>query len=651
MRLSVILSTYRSPGWLEKVLWGYLNQSHRDFELVIADDGSTEETARLIRRYSDCGVEVRHVWQPDRGFRKSRILNRAIEAARTGYLVFSDGDCIPRADFLAVHAALAAKGRFLSGGYVKLPMEASRAISRSDVEAGRAFSVPWLRSRGARNLRRMAKLAVPRFASSAADALTTTRASWNGHNASGWRSDLAAANGFDERMGYGGQDRELGERLENAGIRGRCVRYRAVCVHLDHERGYAALDSIERNKAIRRTTRSERITRTDFGIMRSLDSFRDEFPVSRTHIFLNHAGVSPTSTRAVDAVHRFMRSLAEVGRPSFDDWEALATECRERFARLIGCDPGEVAFVRNTSHGLSLLAAGLDWRPGDRVAAAASVEYPSNVYPWMDLDRRGVAALDVIPVEDGGTVTVEAAARALTRRTRVLAVSSAQYATGAVTDLEALGALCRERGVIFCVDGIQTVGALPTDVKAAGVHFLSADSHKWMLGIMGIGAVFVDRSVVGRIHPPLLGWRSTTDNFNFDRVHFELLEDAGRYEEGSLAYPLIAGFSAALEMLEDAGIGAISAHVGALVDDLARRLEALGCEVLPEARLRRHIVTFRHPALGDEELLEGLTGAGVVVSLRRGRIRASPHLYNTHEEMKRVAGIVRALLPSDHWIM
>ncbi len=648
MKLSVVLTTYQSPEWLERVLWGYLDQSHRDFELVVADDGSTEETARIVHRYADSGVEVRHVWQPDRGFRKSRILNRAIEAARADYLVFSDGDCIPRRDFLAVHAALAARGRFLSGGYVKLPMRASRAITRADVQAGRAFSVPWLHTRGARNLRRMAKLAVPGFARAAADALTTTRATWNGHNASGWRRDLVRANGFDERMGYGGQDRELGERLENAGIRGRCVRYRAVCVHLDHARGYAALDSIKRNKAIRRTTRSERITQTPFGIMRSLESFRDEFPVSGTHIFLNHAGVSPTSTRTVDAVHRFMRSLADEGRPSFDDWEALASDCRERFARLVGCEPGEVAFVRNTSHGLSLLAAGLDWRPGDRVAAAASVEYPSNVYPWMDLDRRGIARLDVIPVADGGTVTAEDAARALTPRTRVLAVSSAQYATGAVTDLAALGALCRERGAILCVDGIQTVGALPTDVKAAGVHFLSADSHKWMLGIMGIGAVFVDRSVIGRIHPPLLGWRSTTDNFNFDRVHFELLNDAGRYEEGSLAYPLIAGFAAALEMLEDAGLGAVSAHLRALVDGLAGRLEALGCEVLPEPALRRHFVAFRHPALDGEALLDGLTEAGVVVSLRRGRIRASPHLYNTHEEMERVAEIVRALLPSNH---
>ena len=381
--------------------------------------------------------------------------------------------------------------------------------------------------------------------------------------------------------------------------------------------------------------------------MNRLARYRDEFPVSRTHIFLNHAGVAPTSTRAADAVHRFMDSLVRLGRPSFDDWESLATECRERFARLVGCGAGEVAFVRNTSHGLSLLAAGLDWRPGDRVAAAAQVEYPSNVYPWMDLDRRGIASLDVIPVGADETVTVEAASRAIGPRTRVLAVSSAQYASGAVSDLAALGGLCRDRGVLFCVDGIQTVGALQIDVKEAGIHFLSADSHKWMLGIMGIGAVFVDRSVVERIHPPLLGWRSTTDAFNFDRVHFELLGDAGRYEEGSLAYPLIAGFSAALELLEEAGIERVQAHVCALVVDLAGRLEALGCVTAPDAACRRHILTFRHPRLGGEELLEGLEAAGVVASLRRGSVRVSPHLYNTHDEMEQVAEMVRVLLEGD----
>ncbi len=266
MRLSVIVSTYQSPQWLEKVLWGYLAQTHRDFELLIADDGSTDETVRTIGGCAREGMPIRHVWQRDDGFRKSRILNKAIVAAREEYLVFSDGDCIPRADFLAVHAARARRGRFLSGGYVKLPMEASRAITRDDVEAGRAFSVRWIRDRGARSYRRTAKLAVPSLATRAADLLTTTRPTWNGHNASGWRRDIVGVNGFDERMGYGGQDRELGERLRNAGVRGHGVRYRALCVHLDHGRAYAHDESMRRNREIRRRTRSERATWTPFGI-------------------------------------------------------------------------------------------------------------------------------------------------------------------------------------------------------------------------------------------------------------------------------------------------------------------------------------------------------------------------------------------------
>ena len=266
MRLSVIVSTYQAPERLEKVLWGYLAQSRPDFELVVADDGSTEETARLLSRYGDEGLPIRHVWQRDDGFRKCRILNKAIVAASGEYLVFSDGDLIPRGDFLAAHATHARRGRFLSGGCVRLPPEVSRAVTRDDIETGRAFSVRWIRARGGRASRGWTKLAVPDFAAAAADLLTTTRPTWNGGNASGWRDDIVAANGFDERMGYGGQDREFGRRLENAGVRGYGIRYRAHCVHLDHDRGYADLRTIRRNKAIRRHTRSRLVTRTPFGI-------------------------------------------------------------------------------------------------------------------------------------------------------------------------------------------------------------------------------------------------------------------------------------------------------------------------------------------------------------------------------------------------
>ncbi len=272
MELSVVISTYNAVAWLEKVLWGFAAQSYRDFELVIADDGSGPETRALLAAYgAEFPDRLLHVWHEDRGFQKSAILNRAIEAARTPYLVFTDGDCIPRRDFLAVHAARRRRGRFLSGGYVKLPMALSTAITREDVTSGRAFQARWLRAGGLTDPHALAKLAAGRHSARLLNSMTPTRPSWNGHNASGWRDDLLAANGFDERMQYGGQDRELGERLENAGVRGLQIRYSAVCVHLDHGRGYKTPESMAKNAAIRVTTRRERVTRTPYGIERPPD--------------------------------------------------------------------------------------------------------------------------------------------------------------------------------------------------------------------------------------------------------------------------------------------------------------------------------------------------------------------------------------------
>jgi selenocysteine lyase/cysteine desulfurase len=260
------------------------------------------------------------------------------------------------------------------------------------------------------------------------------------------------------------------------------------------------------------------------------------------------------------------------------------------------------------------------------------VEYPSNVYPWLDLAERGVIAVDDVPAPQG-VVTPEAVAATLRPGTRLVAVSTAQYGSGAVTDLVGLGALCRDRNVLLCVDGIQTVGAMPVDVKAAGVHFLSADSHKWMLGVMGIGAVFVDRDAMADLRPALIGWRSTTDAFNFDRVHFELASTAVRYEEGSLPYPLIAGFLAALEILDEVGMDRCIGHIEGLVEHLADGLESLGCRIGPDRSVRRHILKASHPDVAPDVLLDRLHRRKVVASLRRGALRLSPHFYNTRAEI------------------
>lgn len=264
---SVIFSTFNQPEWLAKCLLGFAAQDRVDFEVVIADDGSGRETRELIETLrTQLPFVLQHVWQRDAGFRKCRILNKAILASRSDYLVFTDGDCIPRRDFVSTHLRLRQRGRFLSGGYFKLPMAISHAIDADDIAANRCFELSWLRARGLPQAPRNVKLAARGIAARWLDRIVTARPSWNGHNASGWKSDLVAANGFDERMGYGGEDVELGERLMNAGIAGKRVRHQAIVLHLDHPRGYVSEKVIAANNAIREETRRRRKVQSPAGL-------------------------------------------------------------------------------------------------------------------------------------------------------------------------------------------------------------------------------------------------------------------------------------------------------------------------------------------------------------------------------------------------
>ncbi|MDX1394515.1 MAG: glycosyltransferase [Gemmatimonadota bacterium] len=266
MKIAVIVSTYEQPDWLEKALWGYSHQTHRDFELIVADDGSGEETRRRIERLRDAtGLAIEHVWHEDRGYRRQRILNRAILESRADYLVLTDGDCIPREDFVAVHADRARPGHYMSGGYCKLPMELSRAITPEDIRAQRCFDPAWLAERGLRSLSSRIKLAA-RGRGALLDRLTTTPPTWNNCNSSGWKSDILAVNGFDERIRYGGADRELGARLRRNGVRPIQARHRAVVIHLDHDRSYANEAERARSRALRQAHDRDRTTWTEHGI-------------------------------------------------------------------------------------------------------------------------------------------------------------------------------------------------------------------------------------------------------------------------------------------------------------------------------------------------------------------------------------------------
>ena len=267
VRISVVVSTYNAEEWLEKVLIGYSAQTYKDFEIIIADDGSRSETKALIARYAaNYPVPLRHLWHDDLGYRRQEILNVAIIEAAFEYILMTDGDCIPRKDFVEVHARHAEKGKFLSGGYCKLSMKTSKEITKEDIETQRCFDVNWLKKVDKLGFSQMAKLSSDGVLATILDLATPTTPSFNNCNSSGFKSDMIMVNGYDERMKYGGSDREIGERLENAGINGKQIRHKAICLHLDHSRGYKTKDSMSANIAIRNNVKANKITWTPFGI-------------------------------------------------------------------------------------------------------------------------------------------------------------------------------------------------------------------------------------------------------------------------------------------------------------------------------------------------------------------------------------------------
>ena len=267
MKVSVIITTYNSEEWLEKVLLGYAVQTESNFELIIADDGSSSATKRVIDSFKASFLHpIQHVWHEDEGFQKCKILNKAILQTHTDYLIFTDGDCIPRKDFVAQHLKSKEKGYFLSGGYFKLPMSISKLIDASHIQKQEAFSIRWLTRQGLKKSFKLSKLTKWNWFATFMNRLTPTKKTFNGHNTSCFKEDVLAINGFNEEMLYGGLDREVGERLFNYGILAKQIRYSAICIHLDHKRGYASPETWKNNNAIRAYNKKHNVIKIEKGI-------------------------------------------------------------------------------------------------------------------------------------------------------------------------------------------------------------------------------------------------------------------------------------------------------------------------------------------------------------------------------------------------
>lgn len=365
----------------------------------------------------------------------------------------------------------------------------------------------------------------------------------------------------------------------------------------------------------------------------------EAFPVARKRIFLAHAGVTSLPACAAEAMKSYVTESSR-DQQEFGGVLKEIASTRADAAELLGADAGEIALLGPTSLGLSLFANGIDWKQGDEVVIYGE-DYPANVYPWLNLRSRGVV-IRYLRTESLGKITLESVEAALTPATRLVALASCHFQTGWRIDIPAIGALLRKRGILFSLDAIQTLGAFPTPAKE--VDFLSADAHKWLLGPLAAGIVYVARKRFETCRPTLLGsWNVKSPDFQA-QTSIEFEEGGRRYEPGVLNVAGIYGMRASINLIRSQGLDSVSALILERRDQLEGGLEGLGFEFLSPRRdepLRSGILTARHPAKDPALIFAALERAHISASCRKTRshgiwLRFSPHYYNTAAEIDRV---------------
>ena len=365
------------------------------------------------------------------------------------------------------------------------------------------------------------------------------------------------------------------------------------------------------------------------------EALREEFPITRNYNFQNHAAVAPMCRRAVQAIQRYLQHSEEFGYLEGGFYKH-ADVVRGQIAQLINADSDEVTFCKNTSEGLSMVANGLSWNNGDNVVTA-NVEFPANMYPWLALRSRGVQVRMVL--EEDGRIPIEKVFEAIDSRTRIVSISSVQFASGYRTDVATLGEYCQSKGVFLCVDAIQSIGVFPIDVKGMSIDFLAADGHKWLCGPEGIGIFYVRKELQGHLRPTNIGWMSMKEPFNFNRYQFEFADSARRYDSGSYNLAGIYGLGGAIELIQEIGVEAMSKRLLHLTDRLATGVRDKGYRVV-SSRMPSEasgIVAFFSDVHEPDPSRQHLQAEHrIVIAVRSGRLRASPHVYTSESEIDRL---------------
>lgn len=367
---------------------------------------------------------------------------------------------------------------------------------------------------------------------------------------------------------------------------------------------------------------------SQWGVLRRL------MPSAGKWTYFDHAAVAPLSAPARAAMTAWADDLATNGAANWPQWAAQLEHVRRRGAQLLHADPSEIALVTNTTAGINLVAEGLPWRKGDNVVAPAD-EFPSNLYPWMNLASRGV---ELRRVESNGGDPLAAIRAACDARTRLVTASWVGFASGWRHDVDALAEAVHERGALLFLDAIQGLGVFPLDVRQTPVDFLAADGHKWLLGPEGAGLFFTRREHLDLLRPVGIGWNSVVQSHDFSRIELDLKPAASRFEGGSYNMPGLLALGASLELLAPYPLVERSQRVLELTSLLCDRLVAIGARVAGcrEPAHASGIVSFELPGRPSPELRRRCRERQVIVSCREGRVRVSPHVYNTEDDVERL---------------
>lgn len=364
------------------------------------------------------------------------------------------------------------------------------------------------------------------------------------------------------------------------------------------------------------------------------DPIRALFPITERAIYLNHAAVSAPPTPTIDAIKSQLEDVSENGSVNFRKWLAVRESARHLIAAMLGALPNQVAFMRNTSDALSTVANGVDWQTGDNLVTFRH-EFPSNLYPWLRL-RDSLAVEVRVCEERDGRVDVGELIRLIDGRTRIVAISQVQYASGFRADLERIGRAARAYDALLVVDVIQALGVIPIDVEAELVDVAAGACHKWLLTPEGVGVLYLSARARERIQPTLVGWTSVPNPDDYGNYEQGWNEGTLAWETGTGPAALIYGLEASLKLLNEVGISAIETHLEKLTDDLCEQLQDTTYEVVSSRRTgeKSQIVCIRNTAgLSSMDLYTHLRKRNIITAPRGDRLRISPHFYNTHEEI------------------